>query len=408
MNGDRNMKNRLTGSHTTARFATGLPALLPTVVALAFAGFAGAASAQIKVGVTVSATGPAASLGIPEKNTIALLPKQIGGKSVQYIVLDDASDTTTAVKNTRKLLSEDNVDVVIGSTVTPNSLAMIDVAAESETPMISMAASAAIVEPVDAKRHWVFKTPQNDSHMATAITGHMADHGIKTVAFIGFADAYGEGWFREFTKLADLRKIKVVANERFARNDTSVTGQVLKIMAANPDAVLIAGSGTPAALPQKVLKERGYKGVMYQTHGVANNDFLRVCGKDCEGTWLPAGPLLVADQLPDSNPVKKSALTYKNAYEKAYGAGSISTFGGHAWDAGQLLVVAIPEALKKAQPGTKEFRKALRDAIEGVKNHPESQGIVNMSPTDHLGLDQRSRVMVQISGGHWKLAGDAK
>jgi branched-chain amino acid transport system substrate-binding protein len=406
------MKNKLTGECMTARVAavvpSFLPALLPCAVALAFAGFAGAASAQIKVGVTVSATGPAASLGIPEKNTFALLPKEIGGKSVQYIVLDDASDTTTAVKNTRKLLTEDNVDVVIGSTVTPNSLAMIDVAAEAETPMISMAASASIVEPVDAKRRWVFKTPQNDSHMATAITGHMADHGIKTVAFIGFADAYGEGWFREFTKLADLRKIKVVANERFARNDTSVTGQVLKIMGANPDAVLIAGSGTPAALPQKTLKERGYKGVMYQTHGVANNDFLRVCGKDCEGTWLPSGPLLVAEQLPDSNPVKKSALTYKSAYEKAYGPGSVSTFGGHAWDAGQLLAVAVPEALKKAQPGTKEFRKALRDAIEGVKNHAESHGIVNMSATDHLGLDQRSRVMVQILNGKWKLAGDAK
>jgi branched-chain amino acid transport system substrate-binding protein len=406
------MKNKLTGERMTARVAavvpSFLPALLPCAVALAFAGFAGAASAQIKVGVTVSATGPAASLGIPEKNTFALLPKEIGGKSVQYIVLDDASDTTTAVKNTRKLLTEDNVDVVIGSTVTPNSLAMIDVAAEAETPMISMAASASIVEPVDAKRRWVFKTPQNDSHMATAITGHMADHGIKTVAFIGFADAYGEGWFREFTKLADLRKIKVVANERFARNDTSVTGQVLKIMGANPDAVLIAGSGTPAALPQKTLKERGYKGVMYQTHGVANNDFLRVCGKDCEGTWLPSGPLLVAEQLPDSNPVKKSALTYKSAYEKAYGPGSVSTFGGHAWDAGQLLAVAVPEALKKAQPGTKEFRKALRDAIEGVKNHAESHGIVNMSATDHLGLDQRSRVMVQILNGKWKLAGDAK
>jgi branched-chain amino acid transport system substrate-binding protein len=415
MNGDSNMNNKLTGAQTAVRFGmlghALRPALLPTVLSLAFAGlagFTGAASAQIKVGVTVSATGPAASLGIPEKNTFALLPKEIGGKSVQYIVLDDASDTTTAVKNTRKLLTEDNVDVVIGSTVTPNSLAMIDIASESETPMISMAASAAIVEPVDAKRRWVFKTPQNDSHMATAITGHMADRGIKTVAFIGFADAYGEGWYREFTKLAEVRKIKVVANERFARNDTSVTGQILKIMGANPDAVLIAGSGTPAALPQKTLKERGYKGAMYQTHGVANNDFLRVCGKDCEGTWLPAGPLLVADQLPDANPVKKSALTYKNAYEKAYGVGTVSTFGGHAWDAGQLLVVAVPEALKKAQPGTKEFRKALRDAIEGVKNHPESQGIVNMSPTDHLGLDQRSRVMVQITDGKWKLAGDAK
>ena len=370
--------------------------------ALAAGAIAPLASAQIKVGVTVSATGPAASLGIPEKNTFSLMPKQIGGQNVEYIVLDDASDTTNAVRNTRKLV-EDKVDVIIGSTTTPNSLAMIDVAVESETPMISMAASSTIVEPVDARRTWVFKTPQNDSHMATAITAHMADQGVKTVAFIGFADAYGEGWFREFSKLGDVRKLKMVANERFARTDTSVTGQVLKIISANPDAVLIAGSGTPAALPQKTLKERGYKGKIYQTHGVANNDFLRVCGKDCEGTWLPAGPLLVADQLPDSNPVKKSALVYKSAYEKAYGPGSVSTFGGHAWDAGQLLVAAVPVALKTAQPGTKEFRKALRDALEGIKNLPVSHGVVNMGPTDHLGLDQRARVMVQIQNGQWKL-----
>ncbi|MDP3841221.1 MAG: ABC transporter substrate-binding protein [Oxalobacteraceae bacterium] len=363
----------------------------------------GSSWAQIKIGVVVSATGPAASLGIPEKNTFALMPKEIGGKSVEYIVLDDASDTTTAVKNTRKLISEDKVDLIIGSTVTPNSLAMLNVVSELETPMISMAASAMIVEPVDAKRHWVFKTPQNDSHMSTAITAHMADSGIKTVAFIGFADAYGEGWFKEFSKLAELRKIKVVASERFARSDTSVTGQILKVIGANPDAVLIAGSGTPAALPQKTLKERGYKGKIYQTHGVANNDFLRVCGKDCEGTWLPAGPLLVVEQLPDSNPVKKSAMTYKRAYEKAYGAGSVSTFGGHAWDAGMLFAAAAPEALKKAQPGTKEFRKALRDALEAIRNLPVSHGIVNMNANDHLGLDQRARVMVKIENGKWAL-----
>jgi branched-chain amino acid transport system substrate-binding protein len=363
----------------------------------------GSAWAQIKIGVVVSATGPAASLGIPEKNTFGLMPKEIGGKKVEYLILDDASDTTTAVKNTRKLISEDNVDLIIGSTVTPNSLAMLNVASELETPMIAMAASAAIVEPLDAKRYWVFKTPQNDSHMSTAITSHMADNGIKTVAFIGFADAYGEGWFKEFSKLAELRKIKIVANERFARADTSVTGQVLKIAGANPDAVLIAGSGTPAALPQKALKERGYKGKIYQTHGVANNDFLRVCGKDCEGTWLPAGPLLVAAQLPDSNPVKKSAMTYKTAYETAYGTGSVSTFGGHAWDAGLLFAAAAPEALKKAQPGSKEFRKALRDALETVQNLAVSHGIVNMNATDHLGLDQRARVMVKIENGKWML-----
>ncbi|MGH8807023.1 MAG: ABC transporter substrate-binding protein [Noviherbaspirillum sp.] len=377
------------------------------IPAMFSAAVATSAIAQIKVGVTVSATGPAASLGIPEKNTFALLPRQIAGKSVEYIVLDDASDTTTAVKNARKLITEDKVDLIVGSTVTPNSLAMIDVAAESETPMISMAASAAIVSPVDARRRWVFKTPQNDSHMSTAITSHMADAGVKNVAFIGFSDAYGEGWYREFAKLAELRKINIIANERFARTDTSVTGQILKIMGSNPDAVLIAGSGTPAALPQKTLKERGYKGQIYQTHGVANNDFLRVCGKDCEGTFLPAGPLLVAEQLPDANPVKKSAMAYKEAYEKAYGAGSVSTFGGHAWDTGVLLNAAVPEALKKAQPGTREFRAALRDALENVKNVAASHGIFNMGPTDHLGLDQRSRVMVRIESGKWKLSGAA-
>lgn len=370
------------------------------------AAFSNPVLADVKIGVTVSATGPAASLGIPEKNTVALLPKEIAGQKVEYIVLDDATDSTQAVKNARKLTSEDHVDALVGSTVVPNSLAMIDIASETHTPMISMAAAASIVEPMDSKRAWVFKTPQNDILMATAIAQHMSNHGVKTVAFIGFSDAYGESWFKEFSKAADLAKLKIVANERFARNDASVTGQVLKMMSQNADAVLIAGAGTPAALPQKTLKERGYKGKIYQTHGVANNDFLRVCGKDCEGTFLPAGPLLVAEQLPDSNPVKQAALTYKKAYEGAYGAGSVSTFGGHAWDAGLILQRAIPVALKKGQPGTPAFREALRTAIEETKNLPASHGIFNMSPNDHSGLDQRARVMVEIVGGKWKLSGN--
>ncbi len=361
------------------------------------------AHADITVGVLVSATGAAASLGIPEKNTIALMPTSIAGQKVNYIVLDDASDTTTAVKNTRKLLSEDKVDVILGSTISPNSLAMLDVAAEAETPMISMAASSRIVDPMDAKRRWVFKTPQNDVQMSTAITEHMSNAGTKTVGFIGFSDAYGEGWWQEFSKVAEVRKLKIVANERFNRADTSVTGQVLKIIAANPDAVLIAGSGTPAALPQKALREKGYKGKIYQTHGVANNDFLRVGGKDVEGTFLPAGPVLVAAQLPDSNPVKKSALEYIKKYEAANGVGSVSTFGAHAWDAGLLLANAVPGALKKAKPGSKEFRAALRDALEATKDLYAAHGVFNMTTTDHLGLDQRSRVMVKIENGKWVL-----
>ena len=375
----------------------------PLLLAAALVAAAVPALAQIKVGVTVSATGPAASLGIPEKNTFTLLPTTIAGQKVEYIVLDDASDTTTAVKNARKLISEDKVDVVIGSTTTPNSLAMIDAVAEAQVPMISMAASARIIEPMDAKRRWVFKTPQNDIMMALAIAGHMADNGVKTVGFIGFSDAYGEGWFQEFSKVVASKGLTIVANERYNRSDTSVTGQALKLVAAKPDAVLIAGSGTPAALPQKTLKERGYAGKIYQTHGVANNDFLRVCGKDCEGTFLPAGPVLVSEQLANDHPVKKSAVAYVDAYEKAHGKGSVSTFGAHAWDTGVLLQAAIPVALKKAQPGTKEVRAAMRDALEGVRNAAGAHGIFNMSANDHLGLDQRAAVMIQIRDGKWVL-----
>ena len=362
-----------------------------------------AALADINIGVSVSATGPAASLGIPEKNTIALLPTTIGGQKVNYIVLDDATDPTAATKNIKKLISENKVDVVIGSTTTPNSLAMMDVAVDNETPLISMAGNAAVVEPMDAKRKWVFKTAQNDALMAHAIVQHITDRNLQTVAYIGFADAYGEGWYKEFAKIAEARKLKIVASERYQRNDTSVTGQVLKVMAAKPDAVLIGGAGTPAVLPQKTLKEKGYKGLIYQTHGVANNDFLRVGGKDVEGAFLPVGPMVVAAQLPNDNPVKKSALEYVNKYEAAHGKGSVSSFGGHAWDAGVLLGNALPIALKKAKPGTVEFRRALREALESTKNVAGAHGIFNLTPNDHQGFDQRARVMVKIENGTWKL-----
>jgi branched-chain amino acid transport system substrate-binding protein len=360
------------------------------------------AHADITVGVTVSATGPAASLGIPEKNTIALMPTNIGGQKVNYIVLDDASDTTAAVTNTRKLINEHKVDVMLGSTTTPNSLAMLDVVVEAQTPMISMAASARIVEPQDAKKRWVFKTPQNDIMMSLAIATHMANSGVKTVGFIGFSDAYGEGWYQEFSKIAAQKGLQIIANERFNRTDTSVTGQALKIVSAKPDAVLIAGSGTPAVLPQRSLKESGYAGTFYQTHGVANNDFLRVGGKDVEGTFLPAGPVLVVAQLPGSHPVKNSAQAYVEKYEAAYGKGSVSTFGAHAWDAGKLMEVGVAAALKKATPGTVEFRLALRDALEAAKEVAGAHGVFNMSATDHLGLDERARVMVKIEAGAWK------
>jgi branched-chain amino acid transport system substrate-binding protein len=376
--------------------------LLPALAA-ALTLVTGAASADINVGVTLSATGPAASLGIPERNTFALLPTSIGGQKVNWIILDDASDTTKAVTNTKKLITEDKADVIVGSTITPNSLAMIDVVADAETPMISMAASARIVDPANPKTRWVFKTPQNDALMADAIAVHMKASGVKTMAYIGFADAYGDGWLAEMRRSAQTAGIKIVAEEKYNRNDSSVTGQILKIVAANPDAVLIGAAGTPGATPQKELVARNFKGRIYQTHGVANPDFLRVAGKDANGTLLPIGPMLVYEQLPDSNPIKKVAAEYITLYEGKYGKDSRTTFGGHAWDAYLMLQVAIPEALKKAKPGTKEFKAALRDGLEGIKELVATHGVYTMSPNEHNGLDNRARTMIRIDNGKWVL-----
>ncbi|MEO8134449.1 MAG: ABC transporter substrate-binding protein [Betaproteobacteria bacterium] len=371
------------------------------LAALAAIAWGASALADINVGVTLSTTGPAASLGIPEKNTFELLPTMIAGQKVNWIILDDASDTTKAVTNTRKLIAENKADVIVGSTITPNSLAMVDVAAEAETPMISLAASARIIDPANPKTKWIFKTPQNDSLMADAIVGHMKAHGVKTLGYIGFSDAYGEGWLAEMKRATAAAGITITAEEKYNRADPSVTGQVLKLVAANADAVLIAASGTPAATPHKELKARGYKGKIYQTHGVANADFIRVVGKDGDGSFLPSGPMLVYEQLPDSNPVKKVAADFVGKYEAKFG--QRSTFGGHAWDAAMLLQRAIPEALKRGQPGTKEFRAALRDALEGIKEAVGTHGVFTMTATDHLGFDSRARVMLQITDGKWVL-----
>lgn len=377
--------------------------LIRVGAALVVLATAAAALAQVRVGVTVSATGPAASLGIPERNTVALCPRLIAGKSVEYIVLDDASDTTTAVQNTRKLIGESKVDAIVGSTTTPNSLAMLDVFADAETPVISLASSVRIIEPVDAKRAWSFKTPQTDVMMAGAILEHAAAAGVKSLGYVGFSDALGEAFFVEIEKAAKARNIALVANERYSPKDTSVVGQSLKLMAAKPDAIVIGASGTPAALPATTLTERGYTGRLYFNHGVANNDFLRVGGKDVEGAFVPASPVIVASQLPDSHPAKAQALEYTKLYEAAYGAGSVSAFGSYTWDACLELANAIPAALKSAQPGTVEFRRALRDALEATKNLAVTNGVVNMSKADHLGLDSRARVMVRIENRRWKL-----
>jgi branched-chain amino acid transport system substrate-binding protein len=375
---------------------------IAAAIALCFA--AVPAWADINVGISVSATGPAASLGIPEKNTAALLPTTVAGQKINYIILDDATNPTEANKNARKFVTENSADIIFGSSAVPTALAIAEVATETKTPQIALAP----VELPEAKRTWVFAVPQHNAVMALALARHMKSAGVKTLGFIGYADGYGEGWAREMTKAAEAAGIKVTASERYNRTDTSVTGQVVKLVSANPDAILVAGSGTPAALPQTALVERNYKGKIYQTHGAANKEFIRVGGKAVEGAVLPVGPVVVASQLPDSHPSKKVGLDYTRRYEEKNGAGSLSSFGAHMWDAYKLFEAAVPVALKSGQPGTPAFRQALRDAIESGKEVVGAHGVFNMSATDHYGHDQRARVLVRIEKGDWKLIGDSK
>ncbi|MDE2479397.1 MAG: ABC transporter substrate-binding protein [Betaproteobacteria bacterium] len=376
------------------------------LVLAAAVGLACATSAQadVKVGVVLSQTGPAASLGIPEKKTVELFPKQIDGQKIEYIFKDDASDPTTAVKATKELIDSDKVDLVIGSSITPNSMAMLDVIGAGKTPNISLAAGRPIVFPVTGNRVWAFNTPQTTGLMARAVVKNLVAEKVKSVAFIGFDDAYGEDWWNNFSKDAKAAGIQVVASERFNRTATSVTGQILHILSAKPQAVLIAASGTPAALPERELKKVGYKGQIYQTHGVANPDFLRVCGADCNGTIVPVSPGVVAEQLPADSPIKASAMKFATAYEGAYGKNSLSQFSANAWDAITLLEHALPVALKHAKPeDTVAFRAALRNALEGLKDIPGADGIYSMSPTDHNGLDDRAVALTRIENGTWKL-----
>lgn len=366
----------------------------------------GVARAEIRIGVIASSTGPTAAVGIPQKNTVALLPGEIGGQKIEYIVLDDASDPTSAVTNVRKLLAEHKVDALIGPTTTPAALAILDFVAEAKTPLVTTVGSSAVIQPMDDKKKWVFKTTQNDDLIATAVLANMTASGIRSVGFIGFNDPYGENWYKVFAPMAEQAGIRMVASERFNRTDPSVTGPVLKLISARPDAVFIAATGGPAVLPQAGLQEKGYKGGIYQTHGVATNDFIRLGGKVVEGTLMAGGPMLVAADLPAGNPIRAVAEGYVKAYEGRYGAGSMSTFGANTYDAGLLLQKAIPQALAKARPGSAEFRAALRDALEQSREVVGAQGVFNMSPQNHNGMDQRARVMMTVKGGKWVLVGD--
>lgn len=369
-------------------------------LALAGAFAATAANAEITIGVSLGSTGPGSSLGIPYKNAFQLVPKTLGGEPVKYIILDDESKPDEAAKNARKFVTEDKVDAMMGSNGVPSAVAMIQVAAENKTPMIALTP----VPPLSPDRlHWTFVVPQPTELMMSAVVEHLKAHGAKTVGYIGFSDTWGDLVYTALQSLAPAGGFKIVTNERYARADTSVTGQVLKIMAANPDAVVVGGSGTGGALPHLALIERGYKGRIYHNHGTVNAEFIKVGGKSVEGAIAPTGALIVPEELPASAATKAVSLDFTKRYEAAFGAGSRNAFAGYTNDAVLLLNAAIPEAARKAKPGTPEFRAALRDALENVKNVVGTHGVYNPTAANHNGLDDRARVLVRVENGAWRL-----
>ncbi len=352
---------------------------------------------EITIGITITTTGPAAALGIPERNALDFVPKEIGGVPLKVIVLDDGGDPTNATTNARRFVTESKADIIMGSSTTPPTVAVSNVANEAGIPHIGLAPIP--ITPDRAK--WSVAMPQPIPIMGKVIYEHMKAHNIKTVGYIGYSDSYGDLWFNDFKMQAVPMGMTMIDEERFARPDTSVAGQVLKLVAANPDAILVGASGTAAALPQTALRERGYKGLIYQTHGAASMDFIRIAGKAAEGVLMASGPVMSPETQPDSALTKKPGLALNTAYEAKYGANSRSQFAGHSYDAFEVLKRVVPGALKTAKPGTAEFRDAIRQALMSEREIACSQGVYNFTEKDRYGLDDRSRIILTVKDGKY-------
>jgi branched-chain amino acid transport system substrate-binding protein len=371
--------------------------LLPFALAVSFA--TSAAAKEVTIGLTMGATGPGSSLGIHYKNAFQLMPKTIGGQPVKFIIYEDKTDATEAAKNARKLISEDKVDAFMGSVAVPSTTQLAQIANELKTPLMAL---SPVALPPD-KLEWVFVVPQATPLMMGAVVEHMKANGVKTIGYIGYSDSWGDLVLKAMEQEGGPAGIQIVANERYARADTSVTGQVLKVLAANPDAIVVGGSGTGGALPHVGFVERGYKKQIYHNHGTVNREFIKVGGKAVEGAIAPTGPVIVPEDLPDDNPIKPVALDFTKRYEQTFGEGSRNAFGGYGYDGFLLLNAAVPLAMQKAKPGTPEFRQALRDALENVHDVVGTHGVYNMSAKDHNGLDRRARVLVHVDNGVWQL-----
>ncbi len=363
----------------------------------------GAQAADLTVGFVTSLSGPGASIGIPYGRGIAAAyeyASTVDGKKIKLIQLDDGADPSAATRNARKLVEEEKVDVLIGTATAPSTIAMVAVANELKVPMIAI--SPITVPPTATGDRWGIAVPQPPSLMVKVVADRMTRDGVKNVGYIGFSDAWGDLVYSGAKNAEAAGGIKVLTNERYSRTDTSVTGQILKIVAAKPDAVLIGGSATQGALPLLSLAERGFKGKIYGTPALLNPDFIRVGGKAAEGILVSAGPVIVAEQLPDTHFSKKISLAFRAAHLKAAGVASTDGFSAYSFDAWLILLDAAKRAMATAQPGTPEFRTALRDAMFSTKDLNGTHAIYNFKAGESYGVDERGLVLVRLDNGTWK------
>lgn len=372
-------------------------AMTAVAASLALAAPAAAQTSDITIGISISTTGPAAALGIPERNALEFVPKDIGGVPLKVIVLDDGGDPTAATTNARRFVTESKADIIMGSSTTPPTVAVSTVANEAGIPHFGLAP----MPFTPAREKWSVDMPQPVPIVGKVMYDHMKAKNVKTIGYIGYSDSYGDLWYNDLKAQTGPMGMTVVDDERFARPDTSVAGQVLKLVAANPDAILVGASGTAAALPQTALRERGYKGLIYQTHGAASMDFIRIGGAAAEGVLMASGPVMNPEGQPDSALTKKPGLALNTAYEAKYGPNSRSQFAGHSFDAFEVLKRVIPVALKTAKPGTPEFREAIRQALLSEKEMAASQGVYNFTEKDRYGLDDRARILLTVKDGKY-------
>jgi branched-chain amino acid transport system substrate-binding protein len=372
-------------------------AIAAVAAALVVASPAEAQSPEITIGVSLSTTGPAAALGVPARNALDFVPKEIGGVPLKLIVLDDGGDPTAATTNARRFVSESKADLIIGSSIVPPSIAISAVANEVGVPHFSLSP----MPFTPAREKWSVDMPQPVEIVGKIMYDHMKANGVKTIGYIGYSDSYGDLWFNDLKNQIGPMGMKIVTDERFARPDTSITGQALKLIAGNPDAILIGAAGTGAGMPQSELRDRGYKGLIYQTHGAASNDFIRIAGKAAEGVLMAAGPVMNPEGQPDTALTRKPGLELNTAYEAKYGANSRSQFAGHSFDVFEVLKRVVPVALKTAKPGTPEFREAIRQALLTEREIPASQGVYNYTEKDRNGVDDRSRILLTVKDGKY-------